>query len=657
MHFRQAGFSLKARRVFSAGLALLAAPVWALPPFPASKPNAPKLAPAKATTAPAPRIAAPVKIAPKKRMGATAPKAPAADAEGVPAAAKSGQDGPPEFADAWPSEFRVPAADLQLKAEGERKADAFASFARGLLAEDSADPDTMLAGYRRALELDPGYAELAVKVAYELARRNDVSAGIQILKDSINAAPKEPLPYIYLSQLYSHYLKKPDLALTYAEQALALAPGNFKSYLAVYELHDSTGQKARAEAVLARAVKVDSKDARYWTELGEFLQKIYLKDDGSCAPDELQRMNTVYQHLAEVSNDDPVILAKIADYFVLSKQVKEAIPRYLAVLRLRSASEDPALGNVREKLARSLIFTGQRDEAITVLEEIVKESPQRFDTYELLGELYEQKGDLDRALANFEHSLLLDASEPRNHMRLADLLLQAKKYDQAVKMIEKARTKFPDRPFITYGLALALSKAKRHEESLSIFAQAEADVEKRNEEPLDASFYFNYGAAAEQAGKLDKAAELLKQSIELDPNAAQAYNYLGYMWADRGERLEEAGILIKKAIELDPENGAYLDSLGWYYFKSGDSDRAIKELLRARDNILREDKRDDAVVLDHIGDTYSKLGKIPEALSYWQKAITLEQEDKSLAAKITEKIEAAKQKVTSGAPMPEPPKR
>ena len=82
-------------------------------------------------------------------------------------------------------------------------------------------------GKVKALTLDPTYAELAVKVAYELARRNDPSGGIQILKDTIKAAPKEPLPYIYLSQLYSKNLNKPDLALKYAEQAIALAPENF----------------------------------------------------------------------------------------------------------------------------------------------------------------------------------------------------------------------------------------------------------------------------------------------------------------------------------------------------------------------------------------------------------------------------------------------
>jgi Tfp pilus assembly protein PilF len=145
---------------------------------------------------------------------------------------------------------------------------------------------------------------------------------------------------------------------------------------------------------------------------------------------------------------------------------------------------------------------------------------------------------------------------------------------------------------------------------------------------------------------------LLKRSLDLEPNNAQTLNYLGYMWVDRGEHLEEAGEMIKKAVSMDPEKGEYLDSLGWYYFKKGDPERALTELLRAQESILREDKKDDPTVLEHIGDTYAKQGKNAEALSYWQKSLALDQENK----KVADKIEAAKQKVTSGAPMPVPPK-
>jgi hypothetical protein len=36
--------------------------------------------------------------------------------------------------------------------------------------------------------------------------------------------------------------------------------------------------------------------------------------------------------------------------------------------------------------------------------------------------------------------------------------------------------------------------------------------------------------------------------IEVNPNNASALNYLGYMWAERGQNLTEAHDLIEKAV-------------------------------------------------------------------------------------------------------------
>ena len=269
----------------------------------------------------------------------------------------------------------------------------------------------------------------------------------------------------------------------------------------------------------------------------------------------------------------------------------------------------------------------------------------------MLGELYEQKDNLDKALENYEHSLLLDASQPRNHLRVARLLLQAKRYDRAVEIMQAARKKFTDDPEITFQLGVALSMAKRHPEAMAAFADAQAEAEVGREEALTAEFYLIYGEAAEQAGLYDKAAELIKQSLEMKPDSADACNYLGYMWVDRGEHLDEAGELIKKAVSLEPDKGEYIDSLGWYYYKKGDPERALTELMRARESILRDTKKEDATVLEHIGDTYAKLGKMGEALNYWQKSLALEENKK-----VAEKIENAKQKMSSAPPAPEPAK-
>jgi len=263
--------------------------------------------------------------------------------------------------------------------------------------------------------------------------------------------------------------------------------------------------------------------------------------------------------------------------------------------------------------------------------------------------------NLEKALANFQHSLMLDGSDPANYERLGLLLLRTKHNEQAIDTLTTARKKFSDRPMLSYILGMALSQAKRHNEALAAFSDAQALAETSREDLLNAEFYFSYGAAAEQAGLPDKAAELLKRSIELDPNGStlpspgSSYNYLGYMWADLNQHLDEAGELIKKAVAMEPDKGEYLDSLGWYYFRKGDFDRALKELLHAEESILREDQKDDATVLDHIGEAYLKLGKTADALSAWQKSLALEDNKK-----VAEKIEAAKQKMTKGNDTPAP---
>jgi tetratricopeptide (TPR) repeat protein len=147
-----------------------------------------------------------------------------------------------------------------------------------------------------------------------------------------------------------------------------------------------------------------------------------------------------------------------------------------------------------------------RTRPIEVLEKVTKENPTRFETFELLGELYQQKGDIDRALQNYKHSILIDSSAPSNHIHVADLQIQLKRFDEAVETAKAAREKFPESPEALYLHAYALSQAKRHTEALAIFAEALADFEAGHEEFLTAQFYFQYGAAAEQAGILDKAA-------------------------------------------------------------------------------------------------------------------------------------------------------
>lgn len=545
----------------------------------------------------------------------------------------------PKYADAWPSEYRKAEADLQLAPELENRANAMAEFVRGQLASAKGDPDAALDAWKRASSLDPANAELAVKVAFELAKRNEPAEAIRILKDSIAAAPKEPKTHIYLSQIYAKNLNKHDLALAAALKATEVAPDFFQSWAAVYELHDAVGDKKKAAEVMEKAIKSPAKSADYWLRLGGFLRKVFLKDDGTASPEELRQMETVFRKAVELKPDDASVLAQTGDFFALARNNKEALDFYARAVKLNQAPADEATKNLREKHIRALIANDRKAEALPLLERLARDPAvsMRGDLYEFLAELYEQAGQVDKALEQYKQSLVLDVSNPANHVRLAFAQLRAKKFEDAVATLTKARKKFPNRAEVTAQLASALSSAKRHAEALAMFEKAAEEARGRNESLLNASLFEMWAFAAERAGQFDKAVELLKKNIENYPDAPGAYNDLGYMWVERGLNLEQAGVYIKKAVELDDDNPAYLDSLGWYYFKTGKFEEAKRELL----NALGKMKEEDATVLEHLGDTYEQLGNLREALNHWQRALKLEPEN---ADKLREKIEAAKKK-------------
>jgi tetratricopeptide (TPR) repeat protein len=547
-----------------------------------------------------------------------------------------------------------PAPDLALHPEGERKAGALAHFVEGMAFEENGEMDRALESYRNVLNVDPGQSDLASRVAVLLIRQEDFPQAIDVLKDALKANPNDAEPYRQLAFIYAKYLKKMDQAVDYANRAIALNPRDIETYQRLVEIELAAGEEKKALEVLDRAAKVRSDDANFWVRLGKLYAVILYKTDSPLKPDELKRVNEVFKKAAEHANDDPAVLKDVADYYASSQQLKEAIALYLRVLELQ-----PDDANAREKLATGFILTNQRGKAVEMLEQIIKQHPEKYQPYDLLAQVLDEEGrSLQRAnrldeakaqfakvAANYEQSLLINPNHAGTYLRLAELLLgPLKDPERAVKFLTEARRRFAGAPEIAYYLAIAQREAKQIQQAVATFEEAlhEAELDQ-DDEIVNAKFYFNYGATAEQAGLYEKAADLLRKSIALDPaNAAEAYNYLGYMWADHNMHLDEAEETIRRALEIEPNNGSYLDSLGWVEFRKGKFDQALADLLRAAKNIDREDP----IVFEHIGDTYLKLNRVPEALESWQKALKLDPKNKSLA----DKIERTKTTLSQGLP-------
>jgi tetratricopeptide (TPR) repeat protein len=470
-------------------------------------------------------------------------------------------------ADVLPAD--VPETTRALDAKGQRKADALAWFVNGLFEEESDGPEKALDSYRKALTLDPANTGLAIKVAYDYLRRGETAEAISVLKDAVKASPKETAPYLALSSTYLRHLHKPDLAAKYAQTAIEISPKSFAPYEALWEVYLSGGQTAKAEQVLEKASRSKSEDAGFWLALAELSSRNVLRDSAASLTEvELQRVARLLEKAATFGEKDPAALSKIGDLHVLARQTDKALPFYRKVVDLR-----PSYPQIREKLAGCLIETGQIDASIEVIEDLVEVNPLSIAAYDQLTQLYLKVGNQQKALASAKQALLIEPQLLPRHLQVIDLLFKQKEYEGAAEALAEARKRFPKAGLLTYYHAVALSQIKNHDEAMRAFEKALVEAGNSQPDMLNADFYFDYGAAAEQAGQYVKASELFRKSIELDPdNAARSYNYLGYMWVERSENLEEASQLIRRALRWNPRTAIRLTALGWLYFRQGKSD-------------------------------------------------------------------------------------
>jgi Flp pilus assembly protein TadD len=123
----------------------------------------------------------------------------------------------------------------------------------------------------------------------------------------------------------------------------------------------------------------------------------------------------------------------------------------------------------------------------------------------------------------------------------------------------------------------------------------------------------------------------LRKTIELKPDHADALNYLGYSFAEKGENLDEAIRLIKRALLIKPDSGYILDSLAWAYYQKGMLNEALEVMKKA---VAKMDK--DPVMREHYGDIYLKLSDKDKARLQWFKSLELDPKNQKLREKFKE---------------------
>jgi tetratricopeptide (TPR) repeat protein len=226
-------------------------------------------------------------------------------------------------------------------------------------------------------------------------------------------------------------------------------------------------------------------------------------------------------------------------------------------------------------------------------------------------------------------------------VRLAVLYDKEKKDDLTEKTVTDSLKANPGHPELILMQGMLFQEKGRYLEAAANYRKV-IDAEQTFKAKKNADYnvgtvvqaHFNLATVLDKQGQFDPAMETMKKVIEIQPENADAYNYVGYSYADRGQRLDEAQKYVELAVKLDPENSYYLDSLGWVYFRQGKYPLAKEQFVKALKFLQEKKRKDDAVIYDHLGETLLKLGERTEALGQWRKAVELDPDNKDYAAKL-----------------------
>jgi len=468
-------------------------------------------------------------------------------------------------------------------------------------------PDKAIKYFNKAIELDPESLYLKKELTILLLREKKNEEALKVVESILEKNPEELNSLIIYGKI-KQSLEQFDNARKTYEKILAINPKQQNIYILLGDLYMEKDDLDNAFRIYS--LLVDNFPSSYVGHF--FLGKIYLKKGNT------DKAEKEFKKTLELEPELESPLFELISLYKAKNEKKKVIQTYKNILQknpnnigasiglgcfyykngIRSRAEkifkDLGIRSVNDsevikKLIHLYVEQNKHDAAIILLKGMLKAVPDFSDLHYIAGIIYDEKKDKNEAISHYKKVLPKTRFYKKAVIRLSFLYQLQGETDKAVNLLKALSKEIPDdsEPFLYLGL---------------IF---------------------------EQTGDFEEAEEV----IRLDPENADALNYLGYTYAETGQNLDEAEVLIKKALKYKPDDGYIIDSLGWVYFKKGSFEKALKSLEKAVRLVP-----DDPAILEHLGDVYMKLNDEKNALKFYRRSFDLKKDDRSQLEKKIEII-------------------
>jgi Flp pilus assembly protein TadD len=321
--------------------------------------------------------------------------------------------------------------------------------------------------------------------------------------------------------------------------------------------------------------------------------------------------------------------------------------------------DTPQTNVYRLAIADAYISKEEKDFATSeiLLAPLLQDENAEWQVYDLMGRTEWGQKNYSKAALYFQKVIDKDPKNRIGWIFKGFVLSDADSLEGAERHYKKALDFLPNDPFLLTFHGISLQRLNRDEEAVS---QLEKSL---SIDSTSVNTLISYGISLQRLHRSEQAIVPLEHAVELEPNNYTALSTLGmvydelkiyekcdtlyvralrlfpedplflnnyaYSLAERSEQLDFALEMAKKAVAAEPENDAYQDTIGWIYYRLGMYDLALVHIKKSVEN-----RQNSAVVIEHLGDVYLKLGDLKEAKSQWKRALEIDTDNERLKRKI-----------------------
>lgn len=227
----------------------------------------------------------------------------------------------------------------------------------------------------------------------------------------------------------------------------------------------------------------------------------------------------------------------------------------------------------------------------------------------------QKSGRVADAIAHYRAALRLKPEHPGIPLVLGMLLAQARRFDEALPLLQQACRTDSQRPDAWMALGTVLGGAGRAREAADAFRQV-LRLQSGN-----ASALVNLGGALRRTGQHEAAVDAYQQALAAQPRLAAAHFGLGTTLAAQ-EHLEQAEAAFRSASTLQPDHLPTLNNLADAVLRQGRADEALEcfETIRRKDPAFPR--------IDYqLGTALQAMGRHAEAAAAFRRALAKDASD------------------------------